>query len=103
MVSECDSIIRTAIPAVRVAVARLLKRKYKMGQQEIADRLGITQASVNKYINGDYSERIAMVAARIKEMGLDNRIAKLAASGSHADTVNKSIDLAASSVYLRLR
>jgi predicted transcriptional regulator len=95
--------IRTAIPAVRVAVARLLKRKYNMGQQEIADRLGITQASVNKYINGDYSDRIGRNAAWVSSVGLDSKIAKLVASGRGADTVNRSIDLAASSVYTRLR
>ena len=66
MVSECDRFIKTAIPAIRIAVAELLSTKYKMGQAEIAKRMGVTQAAVNKYLNGRYSDRIKGIVAGTK-------------------------------------
>ncbi len=101
MVSECDSVIRQAIPAVRIAVAKLLKAKYKMGQAEIANRMGITQAAVNKYLNGRYSDKIKRIATGIKAEGFDKKIAAMIASGKKVSLVNENIDRAASSMYVK--
>ena len=98
MVSECAGMIKTAVPAIRIAVARLLKSKYRMGQLEIARGLGVTQASVNKYLNGRYSRSIGGAMASIRGKGLDRRIAKMVVSGISTHLVNESIDRAASSM-----
>lgn len=102
MVSECDRFIKTAIPAVRIAVAKLLKSKYRMDQQEIAKRMGVTQTSVNKYLNGRYSAKINGIVAGIRTRGFDRQIAGMIASGKRASLVNEGIDRAASSMYYGL-
>lgn len=99
MVSECDSRVRVAIPAIRIAVAKLLKSKYNMGQQEIARRMGITQASVNKYLNGRYSARIKRIAAGVRAGGGDKKIASMIASGKRLSLVNEHIDKTAARTF----
>ena len=101
MVSECDSVIRQSIPAVRIAVARLLRAKYKIGQGEIAKRMGITQAAVNKYLNGKYSGKIKKIVTGMKAAGFDKKIAGMIVSGKGVSLVNKNVDRAASSMYIR--
>ncbi len=91
--------IRQSIPAVRIAVAKLLKSKYSMGQAEIAKRMGITQAAVNKYLNGKYSNRIKRTVTGIKAAGFDKKIARMVVSGKSISLVNESIDRIAASIY----
>ena len=95
MVAECESTIRLTIPAVRIAVAKLLKKKYKMGQQEIADRMGITQVAVHKYLNGKYSREIGRIVTAVKSHGTDKKIAMVVASGGTISSINRDIDRAA--------
>lgn len=102
MVSECDRFIKTAIPAIRIAVAELLKAKYKMGQAEIAKKMGVTQAAVNKYLNGKYSDRIKGIVAGTKAAGSDKKIAEMIVSGKNISLVNENIDRAASSMYMKV-
>lgn len=94
--------IKAAIPAVRIAVARKLKDRYGMGQQEIAKRMGITQAAVNKYLNERYSNQIKKIVAIIEASGFDKRIAAMVASGKNTLMVNRNIDRAASAVFLKV-
>ncbi len=100
MVSECDTTIRTAIPAIRIAVAQLLNKKYMVPQGQIAKKLGVTQAAVNKYINGKYSVKISAAVNLIKRKGYDSTIAELVMSGKGIAEVNAKIDKVASSIYL---
>lgn len=99
MVSECDKFIKTAIPAIRVSVAKLLSTKYKMPQKSIASGLGITQAAVNKYLNGGYSDRIGRLIAMTKKKGADVAIAKMVTSGNDLEHINERIDSTASAMY----
>ena len=92
MVFERDNTIKMTIPAVRIAVARILKSKYKMGQEEIAKRMGITQAAVNKYLNGKYSDKTGKIISGIKEGGLDAKVAGMVASGKGISVINEYID-----------
>ena len=59
------------IPAFRRAVAREMSSHYHMTQQEIAKRLGITQAAVSKYLSSrkgaaNSTEVINFIEASIK-------------------------------------
>jgi predicted transcriptional regulator len=99
MVSECDRFIKTAIPAIRIAVAELLSTKYRMSQKNIANGLGITQAAVNKYLNGKHSEKIGKLIIQVKKEGTGTAIAGMVASGKDPNRVNERIDSAASSMY----
>jgi predicted transcriptional regulator len=51
MEPECRSIAREMIPAVRAYLADVMYTKYHYKQQEIANRLGLAQVAVSKYIN----------------------------------------------------
>ena len=49
MLNPYEIVSRSALPALRAMVSRRLKDRYSMTQQQIATRLGITQASVSNY------------------------------------------------------
>ena len=53
------------IPAARLFIATVLKKRYNMTEQDIADRLGVAQAAVSKYLNGKSSARIAEIKETI--------------------------------------
>lgn len=54
----CEEFIKKYLPLVRAKMARELNSKG-MKQQEIASRLGITQAAVSKYLDSKYDKRLA--------------------------------------------
>ena len=52
MEMDCISITKVILPAVRVNIAKQLDKKYGLSQKEIAQRLGVAQVAVSKYLNG---------------------------------------------------
>jgi hypothetical protein len=52
MLSPYELIAKATLPAIRAQVARILLHKYGLSQQEVAKRLGITQAAVSNYSRG---------------------------------------------------
>ncbi|MCD6127686.1 MAG: winged helix-turn-helix transcriptional regulator [Methanomicrobia archaeon] len=46
----CEIIVKEVLPTIRSAVVFILYNEYKLTQTEIAEKMGITQASVNQYI-----------------------------------------------------
>jgi uncharacterized protein len=49
MINPYEMVSRSALPALRAMVARRMQEDHDMTQQEVARRLGITQASVSNY------------------------------------------------------
>ena len=49
LISPYEIVSKSALPALRAMVARRLQANYHMTQQEVAKRLGVTQASVSNY------------------------------------------------------
>ena len=49
LISPYEIVAKSALPALRAMVARRLKEDYHMTQQQVADCLGVTQASVSNY------------------------------------------------------
>lgn len=49
MISPYEIVSKSALPALRAMVARRLQLDYNMTQQQVADALGITQASISNY------------------------------------------------------
>jgi predicted transcriptional regulator len=49
LISPYEIVAKSALPALRAMVARRLKDDYHLTQQQVADRLGVTQASVSNY------------------------------------------------------
>ena len=58
----CEEFIKKYLPLVRAKTARELNARG-MKQQDIASRLGITQAAVSKYLDKAYDKRLARVEA----------------------------------------
>ena len=77
MFARCEIANAVLLPALRIAVAKTLSAKYGMRQEEIALALGISQASVNKYLNGRYSARIGRVEERVESEKAAEEIVKL--------------------------
>ncbi len=66
------------IPAARSVIAKELKERYHLTEQEIAARLGIAQAAVSKYLSGKYSDRIKDMESRISKEWIAGKISLLA-------------------------
>jgi predicted transcriptional regulator len=49
MINPYEIVSKSALPALRAMVAKRLREKYNLTQQQVASRLGVTQASVSNY------------------------------------------------------
>jgi hypothetical protein len=49
MINPYEMVSRSALPALRAMVARRLQEDYHLTQQDVAKRLGVTQASISNY------------------------------------------------------
>jgi uncharacterized protein len=49
LISPYEIVAKSALPALRAMVARRLQEEYHLTQQQVAKRLGVTQASVSNY------------------------------------------------------
>ncbi len=93
---NCEKLIKVSLPAIRVALASALTNKYGIGQDGIADRLGITQASVSKYLSRRYSGDIARLSAALGATTLIKGLAKEAASSNDYPAIQELINRYAS-------
>lgn len=73
MISPYEIISKSALPALRAMVARRLQEDYHFTQQRVAERLGVTQASVSNYarktrgvmVNFETSPEVSKAADKI--------------------------------------
>ncbi|HME18357.1 MAG TPA: hypothetical protein VKF15_01320 [Nitrososphaerales archaeon] len=49
MINPYEMVSRSALPALRAMVAKRMQEDYHLTQQQVARRLGVTQASVSNY------------------------------------------------------
>ena len=49
LISPYEIVAKSALPALRAMVAKRLQEDYHLTQQQVARRLGVTQASVSNY------------------------------------------------------
>ncbi len=49
LIHPYEIISKSALPAFRAMISKRLRESYDMTQQEVADRLGVTQASISNY------------------------------------------------------
>lgn len=79
------------IPAVRVYLAQVMSRKYKLTQQEIAKKLGIAQVAVSKYVNMKYSSSVAKARADVSRQMDAHFVSQIMKSRSPGE-VNRKIE-----------
>ncbi|MEM3839231.1 MAG: helix-turn-helix domain-containing protein [Candidatus Micrarchaeaceae archaeon] len=68
---------KLVIPAARSVIAKELKAKYNLTEQEIAAKLDIAQAAVSKYLSGKYSSKIKEIEARINREKIAGKVSML--------------------------
>lgn len=78
MINGYERASKEIIPTARLLIAKELKERYNMTESRIADILGVAQAAVSKYLNGNYSDSIARLSERIDKKQLDKYIAAIA-------------------------
>jgi uncharacterized protein len=81
LISPYEIVAKSALPALRAMVAKRLQGDYHLTQQQVAERLGVTQASVSNYarktrgmmVNLESDNTVAKAADMIaKELSADN-------------------------------
>ncbi len=76
MIHPYEIVSKSALPAFRAMVSKRLTEGYHMTQQEVATRLGVTQASVSNYarkargvmLDLEVDENIRKAADRVAEL-----------------------------------
>lgn len=77
MLVPCETVTKNFLPAVRSAVSKILVNRYGFKQTKTAEILRITQAGVNKYLSGNYSDSIKRVEKTLVIKNLSNELANL--------------------------
>ena len=75
MIIPCEVASKSVIPALRAMIARRLIEEYGMKQELVAERLGVTQAAVSKYIHQIRGEAVELESAEEVE-NISNEIAR---------------------------
>ena len=76
MIHPYEIVSKSALPAFRAMISKRLTENYSMTQQEVARRLGVTQASVSNYarkargmmVDLEIDDNIAKAADRVAEL-----------------------------------
>jgi len=72
LIIPCEVASKSVIPALRALVARELIEKYGLKQEQVARKLGVTQAAVSKYQHQVRGEAVELEAApEVKAMSED--------------------------------
>ncbi len=80
---ECNNITKLVLPAIRINMAEQFSARYNLSQKEIAQKLGIAQVAVSKYLNGKYSESLKKAKESVFTMGfVDGKVMEKAMKGS---------------------
>jgi predicted transcriptional regulator len=65
MKPSCEVVAKYILPVFRAMVAKELMAKHCFSQNEVAQKLGITQAAVSQYLN---SKRGALMASELEKI-----------------------------------
>jgi hypothetical protein len=76
MINPYEMVSKSALPALRAMVSKRLREKYSLTQQQVAIKLGVTQASISNYsrkargvmINLELDPMVAKAADKIAEI-----------------------------------
>ncbi|MDE1873795.1 MAG: helix-turn-helix domain-containing protein [Candidatus Micrarchaeota archaeon] len=89
---ECKNIVRSVLPAVRASVATAMHERYGYSQKAIAERLGVVQVAVSKYLRGKYSKDITRLKGYITRNRLSDSIVEKIAKGESRQQIDSDID-----------
>ncbi len=89
---DCGIIVSTMIPAVRIRVAEILDSKYGYTQKDIADKLGVVQVAVSKYLNKKYSKAVEKMKENLSAKIEKDKLVENIIKSSNSDEVNYKIE-----------
>jgi len=72
----CEVVVNSILPAIRSIMTRELLKTYNMTQQETADLLGITQASVSQYNRQSRGAKVKILGGESEIMEMINVLTK---------------------------
>ncbi len=98
MEPACRKITRLILPAVRASIAETMNTKYNYTQEDIAEKLGVVQVAISKYLNKKYSKSVADLKTFIVERGLDTGIVKSILNGNDAEHIHTEIERLCTSI-----
>ncbi|MDE1855211.1 MAG: transcriptional regulator [Candidatus Micrarchaeota archaeon] len=89
---ECKEIVRSVLPAVRASVASTMHDRYGYSQEAIADKLGVVQVAVSKYLRSKYSREISHLKGYIIKNKLSDSIVEKIVRGGTRQQIDSAID-----------
>lgn len=88
----CRTVTKLVLPAIRAYVAQNLSKEHHYTQSKIADKIGIVQVGVGKYLSKKYSEEVGEVVEFISENELGTEIVDGILQGDNLKETEKKID-----------
>lgn len=85
MLVPCEKLIRRFLPAMKASVAKRLVRDRGYTEVQTAKILGLTQASVSKYVSGKYSDEIKRIEKNPRLASLADEVANAIAACENDD------------------
>ncbi|MCL5239306.1 MAG: hypothetical protein M1286_02455 [Candidatus Marsarchaeota archaeon] len=89
---ECKSIVRAVLPAVRASIASTMHDRYGYSQESIAEKLGVVQVAVSKYLHNKYSPQIRKMKNYILQNSLSDSIVSGIVRGEDRQQIDHAID-----------
>ncbi len=77
----CEAVFSEILPALRAVIAKELLETYRMTQEEVSKKLGITQPAVSQYKSGLRGTKVKLLTSNENLMILAKKIAAEIASG----------------------
>jgi uncharacterized protein len=68
MKTPCEIIVWEIVPIIRKEIAKSLVKDYKLSQRKTAQKLGITEASVSRYLSGKRGKQKIIDKKILKEI-----------------------------------
>lgn len=90
LIIPCEIASKSVIPALRAMVARELIEEYGLKQEQVAMRLGVTQAAVSKYQHQVRGEAVQLEAAPEVQV-MSKEIASMLSKSPDAISVSKKL------------
>lgn len=78
----CETIFDETMPAVRSIITNELIKTYGLTQEQVAEKLGITQPAVSQYLNGLRGKRVQQITSNPNLMEWIKKLAVEILSGN---------------------
>ena len=89
---ECKDIVKVILPAVRASLAANMHDRYGYKQKQIAEKLGVVQVAVSKYLSGRHSQEITRIRDYIAQHKLNDAVVDKIVKENDRHQIDSAID-----------